>query len=87
MTNSRKRLVLPLPLALVAAGLALAGCSGGGGMFAMTSPTPQPSPRLEDQLGANFGAAFRQATSAEPTDPAVGDLGAVSLATEPLEVN
>ena len=85
MTLSKTRLVLAVSLA--AAGLALAGCSGGGSGMAMMQPSPVPPPRLEDQLGSNFGVSFRQTMTTEPTDPMAGDLGAVSLTTEPLEVN
>jgi len=83
MTSSKTRLVLAAGLAAVA----LAGCSGGGSGMAMMQPSPVPPPRLEDQLGSNFGVSFRQTMTADPSDPMVGDLGAVSLTTEPLEVN
>lgn len=85
MTSSKMRIVLAA--ALAAAGLGLAGCSGGGSGMAIMQPSPVPPPRLEDQLGSNFGMSFRQGMAADPTDPMVGDLGAVSLTTEPLEVN
>ena len=83
MSRTKTRLILAVSLAAAA----LAGCSGGGSGMALMPPSPAPPLRLEDQLGSNFGASFRQGMAADPTDPVVGDLGAVSLTTEPLEVN
>jgi hypothetical protein len=54
------------------------------------SPAPPPPPsggvRLEDQFGANFGAAFRAAANSDPRDPQPGDLIAVSFTTDPIPV-
>lgn len=79
-----KRLLLVAGLAAVA----LAGCSGGGGMgdMTMTIQPPMAPPRLEDQFGAGFGAAFRQDRNGEPSEPTAGAVEPLSLTSDPREI-
>jgi hypothetical protein len=82
-----KRLLLRSAGAAVVAA-ALAACDGGGGDGGTVTPTPTPDPpaRLEDQFGANFGAAFRAAANMDPRDPAPGDLIPISFTTDPVNI-
>lgn len=56
-----------------------------------TSPAP-PAPggtvtvRQEDQFGVPFGFAFRADNNSEPYSPADGDIAAISLTAEPIDV-
>lgn len=47
----------------------------------VVAPTPQ-----ENAFGANFGTAFRAASTATPIVPADGDIIPLSLTTEPVKV-
>lgn len=51
--------------------------SGGGGVVVT---------QQEDQLGMRFGTAFRAANDSEPYSPADGDVVAISLTTEPVDI-
>ena len=70
---------------LLGLGLAVAACGssnpapppGGGGVITV---------RQEDQFGIAFGTAFRTDNNSEPYSPADGDLIAVSLLTEPVDI-
>ncbi len=68
-------------------GLAIAACgssnnnttppNNGGGTITV---------RQEDQFGIQFGTAFRADNNSEPYNPVDGDIVAVSLLTEPVDI-
>jgi hypothetical protein len=79
-----KRLLLVVGVAAVA----LAGCGGGGkGGMTMVMQPPMAPPRLEDQFGAGFGAAFRQDRNGEPGEPAAGAIEPLSVTNDPREIS
>lgn len=71
---------------VLALGLVVAACNsndvkappppGGGGTIV----------RQEDQFGGGFGVAFRADNNSEPSSPTDGDIGPISLTTEPFEI-
>ena len=67
-------------------GLAIAACGSSN------TPTPPGSGggtitvRQEDQFGVPFGTAFRADNNSEPYSPADGDIAAISLTTEPVDI-
>ncbi len=73
--------------ALVALALTITACSKSG------DPTPTPSPtatvtvRQEDQFGMAFANSFRAENNSEPYSPQDGDITAISLTTEPVNIN
>lgn len=74
-------------VSILALALVVVGCnskndsksppSGGGGVVVT---------QQEDQLGTRFGTAFRAANDSEPYSPADGDVVAISLTTEPVDI-
>lgn len=54
-----------------------------GGTPPPTTPPTAP-PTVAQQLGAVFATIFGAASTAEPKDPAAGDLVPVSATTEPI---
>ena len=72
--------------ALLALGLAVSACGQSA-----KNPTP-PGPgvgitaRQEDQFGVQFGSAFRADNNAEPVNVNDGDIVALSLTTEPIDI-
>ena len=79
----RKTLIVATGLAA----LSLAGCGGGGKGVMMVVTPPAAPPRIEDQFGAGFGTAFRTDRNVEPGEPTGGDIEALTLNTEPREIN
>lgn len=71
---------------IVILGLGIAACDPkpkapppGGGVVV----TPA---RQEDQFGVKFGSAYRELNDSEPYSPADGDIAAISLTAEPVEI-
>lgn len=67
-------------------GLALAACGS-----SYQAPPPPPggggvTVRQEDSFGIAFGTAFRADNNSEPYNPMDGDIIAVSLLTEPVDI-
>lgn len=67
-------------------GLVLAACGS-----SYQAPPPPPggggaTVRQEDSFGIAFGTAFRADNNSEPYNPMDGDIIAVSLLTEPVEI-
>lgn len=82
MRNLHWRLAL---LAIAAGGIS--ACGGGGSNTPVTPPvTVTPAAKLEDQFGANFGVAYRNNPNTEAMDPKPGDIGPLSLTTEPVTI-
>ncbi len=74
----RGGLALALALAVAACGSASPPTPpGGGGVVTV---------KQEDQFGIPFGIAFRADNNSEPYSPADGDIVAVSLTAEPVDV-
>jgi hypothetical protein len=67
------------------AGIVLAACSGGSST-PNSLPIPPPNQSLQSMLGSGFAAAFNRSRIDEPTDPVAGDVIAINLATDPLDV-
>ena len=73
---------------MLALGAATAACNSG-----VTTAPPTgggvvvPTARQEDQFGVQFGTAFRADNNSEPYNPADGDIVAISLTTEPVNIN
>lgn len=71
---------------VLALAVAVVGCGSS------KSPDTPPSDgggvitQQEDQLGTRFGTAFRAANDSEPYSPADGDIVAISLTTEPVDI-
>ena len=68
-------------------GLAIAACGSNNN----TAPPPPSgggpiTVRQEDQFGVPFGTAFRADNNSEPYSPADGDIAAISLTTEPVDI-
>ncbi len=72
--------------AMLALALTVSAC----GPSTKTPTPPDPGPvvtaRQEDQFGVQFGSAFRADNNAEPVNVNDGDIVAVSLTTEPVDV-
>ena len=69
--------------------LALAGAVVGCGPSASRPPPGSGGTvtvKQEDQFGVPFGIAFRADNNSEPYSPADGDIIAISLTTEPVDV-
>lgn len=49
-------------------------------------PGPVVTVKQEDQFGVKFGTAFRADNNSEPYSPADGDIVAISLTTEPVDI-
>ena len=71
---------------LLGLGLAVAACGGSG------SQTPPPpggggvTVKQEDSFGMQFATAFRADNNSEPYNVADGDIIAISLTTEPVDI-
>ena len=74
----------------VAVGLALTvsacGGSGSSGSPATTPPVVTATAQ-EDKFGTVFGTDYRASANSEPATTNDGDIVAVSLTTEPIDVN
>lgn len=68
----------------VFAGIVLAAC--GGGSSPSTIAIPPPNQTLQSMFGAGFAASFNRGRFDEPTDPASGDVIAIDLTTDPMDV-
>ena len=70
--------------------LTLAGAVVACGPSASRSPPPGGGGvvtlKQEDQFGVPFGIAFRADNNSEPYSPADGDIAAISLTTEPIDI-
>lgn len=67
-------------------GFAIAACGSSN-----RSPPPPTNGgtvtvRQEDQFGVPFGFAFRADNNSEPYSPSDGDIVAISLTTEPVDI-
>lgn len=74
---------LGLGVLAVASAALLSACGSGGGDTAVTPPPAAIGPA---RFGAKFATAFNASPNSDPIDPAVGDIIALSLTTDPLEV-
>ena len=72
---------------LLAVTLAVGACgSGKDPTPGATTPPPVVTVRQEDQFGVQFGLAFRADNNSEPFNVNDGDLVAISLTTEPVDI-
>ncbi|MEL6955159.1 MAG: hypothetical protein AAFO88_00830 [Pseudomonadota bacterium] len=101
MTRSKSSKALWI-VVMSATVLAMAGCSGGNDLPPTPIPSPPPPPpppppspppppppppaNPSGQLGAGFSISFDQPATAEPLDPAFGDVIAIDKTAEPLDV-
>ena len=71
---------------LLGLGLAVAACGGSG---YQTPPPPGGggvTVKQEDSFGMQFATAFRADNNSEPYNVADGDIIAISLTTEPVDI-
>ena len=67
-------------------GLAIAACGSGNNATPPGNGGGTVTVRQEDQFGVQFGTAFRADINSEPYSPADGDIAAISLTTEPVDI-
>ena len=74
--------------AVVGFGMTVSACGGGSGSdaTATTPPVIAATPQ-EDKFGTVFGMDYRASANSEPATTNESDLVAVSLTTEPINVN
>lgn len=65
----------------------LAACGGHKDKTTATTPPVVATPAQEDKFGTVFGIAFRVAANSDPYNPSDGDIVAISLTTEPEQIN
>lgn len=86
--DSKSQLVMRV---LLAAGLAMAvgACSSKPSSSTSTAITPPATTATaqEDKFGTAFGTDYRATANSEPASVNDGDIVAVSLTTEPIDVN
>ena len=85
------------PILVAVLVLGLSACGGGGGnggtqppptappVGGAPPPPPTATPTLAERFGAAFAAIFGTTASAEPKDPAAGDIVAVNASAEPVD--
>jgi hypothetical protein len=79
---------LPHLVLVLATASVLAACGSSDNVAAPAAPpsTPTVTVKQEDQFGAAFAAAFRADPNAEPITPMDGDIIALSLTAEPVNL-
>lgn len=88
MQRTKRILLQSTAIALMATGVTACGSSANT-PTATPAPTPTPTvaARQEDQFGTAFAADFRAAADSEPASVADGDIAALSLTAEPVNIN
>ena len=81
--------ILAMRVAAVAGlGMTVSACGGSGsGGSTSTTPPVVVATAQEDKFGTAFGTDYRAAANSEPATTNDGDIVAVSLTTEPIDVN
>lgn len=74
--------------ALLAGGLALSvsACGSNNSSSSQTTPPTVTTTAQEDKFGTAFGTDFRASNNSEPANVSDGDVVAVSLTTEPVNI-
>ncbi len=67
-------------------GCAIAACGSNSSSTPPNNGGGTVTVRQEDQFGVPFGTAFRADNNSEPYSPADGDIAAISLTTEPVDI-
>lgn len=81
----KKKILYTGILGLLTVGLS--GCDDkGSSSSSSTSTVTTQTPAFEDQFGTQFGVLYRAAANTDPANVNDGDVGAVSLTTEPVAV-
>ena len=87
MVGNMQLLVRAVAVGGLALGLSACG-SGSGRSTATTVTTPVVTATAqEDKFGTAFGTDYRAVANTEPETTTDGDIVAVSLTTEPIDVN
>ena len=83
---SRKARIVWRSACLLGLGLAVTACGGSGNPTPPTNGGGVVTVKQEDTFGMQFATAFRADNNSEPYNVADGDIVAISLTTEPVDI-